>query len=256
MIRVPQSFKDKYRTTYFNPGKIILSPPKYVAWLDIMGAGELMRVSHVSAAIAIGHFHSIVLLARDTLQFTGEIYPLVDGIYITSENRHQIQSLIKLVFKLSAVDFIIQEKFSHLRIIRGSISFGQVIDGSILKEASNILSDNFAEHTGKVLLGAPLALAYKAENSAAPFGVWVDESARQFCPPGGRTIRCTNWPWWSYPSYKDDVDADCEDIEKMLAEKLKEYFSWCKNNSISIMYDPTRMADHRDRANQYFPSWS
>ncbi len=258
-VEIPEAFKKKYRTTYFDPRKIELSPPRYVAWVDIMGSSQLMRKSHVQSAIAIGHLSSVVLEAADYLKFSGNIYPLVDGAYVTTTERSDLQALLKYIFKLSAINFLIgnTKQPGDLRIIRGSIAFGQVIEGGDICNSAKILKIYDVRYTNKVLLGAPLALAYAAESLAAPFGVWIDETARQFAPniPSARTIRWTNWPWWDYITGDSIVDDDCKDIERMLAEKLEKYYSWCDRNYISILYDPIRLKDHRERARQYFESW-
>jgi hypothetical protein len=258
-IKIPEAFKRRYRTSYFDPSKVVLSPPRYVAWVDLMGSGQLMRKSHVKSAIAIGHFNSAILTAAENLGFPGEIYPLVDGVYITTDNRSDLQRLLKYIMKLNAINFLLcnSKNTDDHRIVRGAIAFGQVIEGKDLKGSSRIF-DNWPEYTKNILLGAPLALANAAERMAAPFGIWVDESARQFSPnlDGAATLRWTNWNWWDYPSKNEDIDQDCGDIEKMLAEKIKKYFDWCQDNYIMMMYEPDRLSDHRERARQYFPSWT
>lgn len=257
-IKIPEAFSRRYKTSYFDPRKVILSTPRYVAWVDIMGSGQLMRKSHVKSAIAIGHFNSTVLTAASKLKFTGEIYPLVDGIYITTENRTHLQTLLKYIMKLNAINFLIStsKNVDDHRLVRGAIAFGQVIEGKDLKGSARIF-DDWPEYTKNILLGAPLALANSAERMAAPFGIWVDESARQFAPnlDGAATLRWTNWEWWNYPSGNNEVDDDCKDIEKMLAEKIRKYFEWSKDNHIMMMYDKNRLEDHMERARQYFPSW-
>lgn len=257
-IKIPEAFRKRYKTSYFDPSKVQLAPPKYVAWVDIMGSSQLMRRSHVKSAIAIGHFSSTVLTAASNLKFPGEIYPLVDGVYITTDNRTSLQCLLKYILKLNAINFLLgnSKNEDDLRLVRGSIAFGQVIEGKDLQGSANIFQD-FPEYTKNILLGAPLALANSAERMAAPFGIWVDESARQFSPnlDGAATLRWTNWSWWNYPTKIKEIDDDCEDIEKMLAEKLQRYFDWCKDNYIMMMYEKDRLADHEERARQFFPSW-
>jgi hypothetical protein len=257
-IKIPEAFKKKYRTTYFDPNQVILSPPKYVAWIDIMGSSQLMRKSHVKSAIAIGHFNSSVLTAAADISFPGEIYPLVDGVYITTDNRTHLQTILKYIMKLNAINFLLcnSKNTDDHRIVRGAIAFGQVIEGKDLVGSARIF-DEWPEYTKNILLGAPLALAHAAERSAAPFGIWVDESARQFSPnlDGAATLRWTNWQWWNYPSKDPMIDDDCIDIEKMLSEKVKKYFDWCRDNYIMMMYDKNRLEDHAERARQFFPSW-
>jgi len=256
-LEVPDAFREKYKSSYFDSSKIQLSSPRYVAWVDLMGSSSAMRRSHVQAAVAIGQFHSTIMTASNDTRFLnkGKIYPLVDGVYITTTSRTKLQEFMKYIFKLNCINFILTDNFANLRPIRGAIAFGQVIEGENIKNSSFVLEKNFDSHTSKVLLGAPLALAHSAERKASPMGVWIDESARQFCPANGKTIRWTNWPWWGYKTDKEKIDSDCVDIEKMTARKLNEYYEWLKNNYISALYEKDRLNDHMEKARQYFPSW-
>jgi hypothetical protein len=246
----------KDQRPFFNYQKAKLTEQKYVAWIDLMGAGSVLAISDFQAAIFTGKLHGAILRARKQVKFVGAAYPLVDGCYITSPDRSSIQSLLKATFKLFALSFLFEPVPEHRFMPRASLSFGQVIEaGNIIECAPEFQEKANSSYVDGILFGTPLALAYQSEKFAAPFGVWVEQNARHFCPPAGKTIRTTFWEWWSYPSGLPEVDSHCEEIEKLLAVKLSEHFAWCARHSHKILYSRERIEVHREIASQYFPSW-
>lgn len=255
MAKIPEIMKDlKEERPYFDFSKVILSERKYVAWIDLMGSASVLAVSDVQAGIFIGKLHSAILKAREMIEFEGNAYPFVDGCYLISSNRTDIQSMLKVVFKLMALSFIFEATPEHRSVPRASLSFGQVIEGSDIGECAKPLKDN-QNYTSGILFGTPLSLAYHSEKFASPFGVWIEQNARHFCPPSGRTIRTTFWEWWSYPTKNEAVDLHCDQIEKILAEELDQHLDWCSRHSHRILYSREAIVRHREIASQYFTSW-
>lgn len=204
--------------------------------------------------IYIGKLHSCVLKSKDITGFDGQIYPFVDGCYITCYDRSTIQKFMKCIFRLMALNFIFEESNDNKYMIRGSISFGNVIEADSIINCSKEFKSK-TNYTSGILFGSPLARANQSESRAAPFGIWIDEIARHFAPTNGKTIRTTFWDWWSYPSQIEEVDDYCDDLENMLAEDLANYFSWCKRNHHKLLYPVDALERHRSIASQYFPSW-
>ena len=219
-----------------------------------MGSASILSRSDVMASIFIGKLHSCALISAEKTKFSGNIYPFVDGIYATSLDRANIQCFIKCVFRLMALNFIFEEQTEHRFLLRASISFGQIIEAENISGCANIF-DKYREYTRGVLFGTPLARAYSSEVNAAPFGVWIEDTARHFAPPSGKTIRRTFWEWWSYPSNIQEVDNHCDQIEHILSEELSKYFDWCARNHHRILYEREAIDRHKDLASQYFPSW-
>jgi hypothetical protein len=246
----------KSQRPFFNYEKAVLTEQKYVAWVDLMGAGSVLAISDFQAAIFIGKLHGAILRARRQVKFVGSAYPLVDGCYITSSDRSSIQALLKAIFKLVALSFIFEQVPEHRYMPRAALSFGQVIEAkNIIECAPEFREKVNSSYVDGILFGTPLALAYQSEKFAAPFGVWVEQNARHFCPPNGKTIRTTFWEWWSYPSSVEEVDSHCDEIEKILAAKLAEHLTWSFQHSHKILYPNEKISIHREIASQYFPSW-
>ena len=255
MADIPEIMKGlKDERPSFNYSEATLHERKYVAWIDIMGSKSTLSISDVKAAIFIGRLHSCILKSRDICAFTGNIYPFVDGVYITCADRSDIQKFMKCIFRLMSIVFLFEDYQENKYMVRGSISFGQVIEGADIKKCADLFDQN-EQYTSGVLFGTPLALSYISEKYAAPFGIWIEDTARHSCPPDGKTIRRTFWSWWTYPTEQPEIDIHCDQIEKLLAEELHNYFDWCSRNSCRILYGQEAIARHRARAEQYFPSW-
>lgn len=255
MAKIPdamQSLKDQ--RPFFDYRKAEIKSPKYVAWIDLMGAGNVLAVSDVMASIFIGKLHSCALVSKARAEFEGNIYPFVDGIYATSPDRSAMQRFVKCVFRLMALNFIFEANPEHRYLLRGAISFGQVIEAENIVGCADVLKENLA-YTNGVLFGTPLARAYNSERKASPFGVWIDDNARHFAPPGEKTIRTTFWDWWSYPSGIEALDEYCDQIENILSEELAQHFSWCRRNSHRTLYTVDAIKRHEQIASEYFPSW-
>lgn len=254
-MKLPKSMqKVRKQKPYFDYTKAQIDNPKYVAWIDIMGSASVSSISDVISAIYIGKLHACTIDAAETSDFAGNIYPVVDGCYATSADRTELQRFLKTAFRSLALNFLFEDKNEHKFMVRGAISFGNVIESASIYGCSHAFGKR-PNYVDGILFGPPLARANHAERQAAPFGIWIDEIARHFCPPGGLTIRHTFWDWWSYPSNIEEVEEHCDEIEKYLARDLHQYLKWCKMKSCEILYPEEAIERHRKIASQYFPSW-
>jgi hypothetical protein len=255
MAKIPDAMQVlKDQRPYFDYRKAVIKDPKYVAWIDLMGSGSVLSISDVMASIFIGKLHSCVLSSKEKALFGGNIYPFVDGVYVTSSDRSDIQRFVKCVFRLMALNFIFETAHEHRFLLRGSISFGRVIEAENIRECADVFEKS-GDYASGILFGTPLARAYASERHAAPFGIWIDDNARHFAPNGEKTIRTTFWDWWTYPSGIKELDEYCDQIEHILSEELHQYFGWCRRNYLRTLYPLDAIARHEMTASQYFPSW-
>jgi hypothetical protein len=104
---------------------------------------------------------------------------MMDGVYITSPRQGPLRYLLSAVLRRLAETFLVEKTPWFKFMVRGCISFGPLIDGRDLPEqASHSLARN-PTYRDSILIGIPLAQAYRGETSAPPFGVFIDESARR-----------------------------------------------------------------------------
>lgn len=223
--------------------------PKYVAWVDLMGANSAMRRSIVIAAIAIGKLHVAALNAKhDVGRDNVRLYPVIDGVYITADRKGPLLRTIAHMMRSLALDFCLAESALYKFMLRGAVTYGPLCEGEDLMTERNYTLVNNAGHSENICLGIPMAQAYDAESNASPFGIWIHESARAFCPEGGTPITFTHWPWWNS---LDDTDF-AQDLVSTLHAGLCEYLDWCDQHSTSILYPPDAIARHRGLVDQYF----
>lgn len=200
-----------------------------------MGTSAIMSESFEKATNFIIRFHATCL--QSTKDIDGiKCYPLMDGIFITSQDVNIIKRAINAIFQSLSEIFCEEDVFDHQFIVRsaiakGGMSFGENIDENV---CSVISSDN--EYKASLLFGMPMIQAYKAEEKAPPFGVYIHESARDYEQLVGR------YYWW----YKD------KDTQTTLKEGLLAYFDWCKDYSQYLEMNDGKIENYKKLANEYF----
>lgn len=219
--------------------------PEYVAWMDIMGLQKTMLRSLDKSSIFILKLHE----AAKNLSSEHEVvlYPTMDGLFVTSEKKSEIESFIRNVYFTLLNDSTDQEdKFKY--IIRTGIAYGPVVHAEDISDgAAESLSENYRSN---LVFGNPVIQAYRAEADSPPFGVNIDESARAFAPDGERSF---NYKWWNW-FYARNEDYDHIEFFKEKSISLREYFSWCKSHSEQIDYDTDDIEKHYSLLQQYSPA--
>jgi hypothetical protein len=169
---------------------------------------------------------------------------MMDGVYITSPRQGPLRYLLSAVLRRLAETFLVEKTPWFKFMVRGCISFGPLIDGRDLPEqASHSLARN-PTYRDSILIGIPLAQAYRGETSAPPFGVFIDESARAF---SGEKEEPFSFVWWDWYSHADPpLDAPA------MHQALMEHFEWCKKHTATIGYAPERIEHHQRLAGEYF----
>lgn len=249
-VETPQEL-DSLRTfrPYFNTGEVSVPTMKYVAWLDIMGADSIMRRSMPVTANFLCKLHISALEAQQR-SHTGSdlnLYPIVDGLYITSSKQGPILSHIKETMTALAATFIFEEDPLYHFMPRACVAFGPVWEGEAFMTKSHTSLRKNKDYSCHILLGPCVTQAFYEESSAAPFGVWIHESARAFGPSGAHPLTHTHWHWWRYrPAVIDSQ------VAKTLAGHLIAYLGWCKSNSTYILYKKERIEVHLELVKQYF----
>lgn len=170
-----------------------------------------------------------------------ELFPVIDGIYVVSEDFKAIAFFISDVFRSMAAEFLVLENWER-SVIRGAVAYGPVIIGGECKEGAPILMES--DYANSILLGMPLVQAYAAEKATPPFGVSVHESVRAFGRLGKYPISASLWRWWS-------KNPDNMKIASALFGSLHSYYEWCRKNPTASGYPPERIDAHRAMADEY-----
>jgi hypothetical protein len=222
----------------FNASRLPAMTSEYVAWVDVMGTQVSMSRSINITANFIFKLH----IAAIRSQTAGvKIYPVMDGLYASAPDRNVMLNFLRGVFRLVAEEFISTPEPQHKFMIRGGLAFGPVIHGNTVGQCATELASN-ATYADAILLGMPMVQAHLAEGSAPPFGVFVHESARVFCPSGTEPL---HWIWWQWKS--DGVNT-----WDALKEPLLAHLGWCKARALGILYPIDRIEVHEMMVKQYF----
>lgn len=203
----------------------------YVAWLDLMGAGNLMTVSVHKTANAIARIHLAVHYACRDHSFQGDLLPINDGVFILSKTKSEIMTILRAAMVMLAGNFIARPKHPERFLVRSSIAYGPVCHG---RQLSAVLDKqhitNEARNSLKnVMFGPPIIQAYHGERLAPPFGIAIHESARAFSANGEEPFRAVWWLWWqsnddgAFPTPTPQALPRLKDI---LMFELRNYFAY------------------------------
>ena len=219
---------------------------EYVCWIDIMGTKGKMENSVNTCAIFIFKFHAAVLEAiHKGCQI--KVYPVMDGVYLTSTSIDDLQKALFHVFSALTDLFSSETNFHHKFLIKASIAYGPVIHGDDVDDSVNQEFSSATNYKKSLLLGLPMIQAIMGEQKAPPFGVFVHESARTFCPDGESPFMFKWWKWFLYGKSKWDKTK-----VETLAEAVDNYFGTCETQSILLDYPADRIKVHRQTAKEYF----
>ena len=234
------------RGIYFDSAHLGEPEFNYVCWLDIMGTANQMLRSLPIAAHFIFKLHCAVLEAYDDLdaQVGLRLYPVMDGVYITSQRRNPMQVLVNQALRRMVTTFLEEETPYHQFIARGAVAYGPVYHGSDLDDQAARVLASHSPIRDSILLGLPMAQAYRAERDAPPFAIAAHSSARAFAPDGDEPYRFI-WLNW-FRAAQPRVDPH------QLLERLNAYYDWQKAHSNMTGYAVERIEHHRKLAAEYF----
>ncbi len=218
----------------------------YVCWLDVMGTGNQMLRSLPIAANFIYKLQCAVLEGAEEVGFDQgvRLYPVMDGVYITSQRRETLQAILNQALCRVAITFLKEQTPFHQFLVRGAIAFGPVYHGCDLDPKTSYVMARHKVIRDSMLMGLPMAQAYRDEGSAPPFGIAVHSSARAFAPDGDRPFRFIWLNWYDYSDPKIDPSK--------LLEQLERYFDWQKAHSTVTGYAQDRIEHHRRLAREFF----
>lgn len=213
---------------------------EYVCWLDLMGVRGTMSRSLETSSIDILNLHVAIddELDRDAITH----YPIMDGVYATSDDKQEMLEFLSGVFGKLAKDNIENRDTEYTYIPRASLSYGPILHGKNLTDGVNEDFMTNSDYAESLLLGLPMIQAVQNEPNAPPFGIYIDQSARAFAPDGDDPIERTWHEWFRY------ID---DDITDLLYQNLGEYYDWCSSNSHLLEYEKESIKKHREMAEQY-----
>lgn len=218
---------------YFNDANFPDMKNEYVLWVDIMGTKNSMSSSVRTSSIFIFKLHVAIMEAinRDI-----HVYPMMDGAYVTTKNEKSMSAFIKKVFNSLSDTLINTEVDFHKFLVKGAIAYGPIIHGKDIPTSCSKCLEKNADYTKGILLGMPMILASMGEKYAPPFGIYCDESARMV----SQEFAHRWYKWWA------------DDKVPHVANAVQSYFDYAKEHYYELDYPKEKIAEHEEKANQYF----
>ncbi|WP_127014739.1 MULTISPECIES: hypothetical protein [Haloarcula] len=221
-----------------NTNENLPSPePKYsyVCWMDIMGTGNNMYQNISDAAQKILQFQ---ILAKEFETDGLTIYPMMDGVYIVSQEIDHLTEFLKLVFERAANE-VLDRELDDMFIIRGGVSFGPVVEGKDFP--IEFEDDGYRQNIESLLIGPPMVEAYGIEEDAPPFGIAIHDSARSFTPDNFQ------YQWYKW------FDNNNRELANDLRKKLETYFDYNNKKSHMTNYPEEKVRSHKEMMELYLP---
>lgn len=224
---------------------------EYVCWIDIMGTKRKMEHSVNTCGIFMLKFHAAILEAVQEKGLTKdraiETYPVMDGVYITSKTRKDLEIALVHIFSELGRLFNSTTDFHHQFLVKAAIAYGPVIHGEDIGDVVNRAIANNPSYKNSLLIGLPMIQAITGEQNAPPFGVFIHESARTFHPDNEDAF---SFKWWKW--YLHNTSDWTSDETENLHTKITQYFNNRRNQSIFLEYPIDRVDAHLKAAEEYF----
>ena len=134
---------------------------EYVCWIDIMGTKSKMEHSVNTCGIFMLKFHAAILEAIQKKKCAINVYPVMDGVYITSKSVNDLQTAMFHIFSELGNLFLSENDFHHQFLVKASIAYGPVIHG---KDIDNSVNANLAadeSYKNSLLIGLPMIQALR-----------------------------------------------------------------------------------------------
>ena len=232
---------------FFDEKKLPSPHNEYVAFVDIMGTKTHMKKSVRETANFIFKLHSAIITSyRDKPYKNVFVYPVMDGAYITSGNIDDMKNILVRIYRSLAEIFVSEDNSNYLYLIRGAVAYGQIIHGhNVPYDASKAFEMNLG-YKENLLLGSAMISAYSGEDKAAPFGIYIDESAIKHNWKGFGSFP-DGWKW-----YKDTILKIDSELPKKLSERIIEYLTLLEDPNHPLTYKHDRIEAHKTLTKEYF----
>lgn len=234
---------------YFDNRKLPTPRKEYVAFIDLMGIENHMHRSVKDTSNFIFKLHAAVVSAWRKPAYQGVfVYPIMDGVYITSKSKENIEKILVKIHRELAELFVNENNILHQVIPRCGLSYGKIIHGHDVPYQASKVFELDLEYKNSILLGQPMIDAYEYEKEAAPFGISVHETAIKQTGAGTQFGAFSNdWKW-----YKSTEIKVQEDLIRKLNSTLENYYRTVKDEAHPLHYPIERILDHEQKAKEYF----
>lgn len=227
--------KNRRLEYFFDSSAIKRADGRYVAWVDLLGAGHLMTVSIEKTANAIIRLHMAVYNACCGGEGVISV-PINDGVFIIARSKKDIIFILKkIIVDLSCV-FMSTDNPEDRTMLSCGLAYGPVYIGDDLRDGvgGNGRKEKYDAIFRQIAFGSAVIQAYKEERNAAPFGVAIHESARSFSSNEDKPFQDAHLRWWSSDA---DINGSysfppLKTLRDYLKIKLYEQLNYIENHLI------------------------
>ena len=235
---------------------------RYVGWVDVMGASHMMRRSLDAASKSIGCLHEAVVKACLAQKSASEVllHPLADGVYIVAAGYHIVAEILARAFRSYAMNYLQMESESRFSPIRAAIAYGRVgVQPEYVKKLEAVIAKDqtaleWTRYFSNVIHGYAFAAAHDAEHNAPPFGIYHDDSLRDFGKTKDETF--TTWPlekWWC-KGHKASKNQQA--FATAFGMRLLNHFKWVESHpydsGLSGEDAAKKVAAYKKQIEEYF----
>lgn len=237
-------------SVYFNNKKLPAPKREYVAFIDIMGTQLRMNKSVKECATYIFKLHSAIISSwREKAYKNVFVYPVMDGAYITASRQDDMQNILTRIYR-ALYDEMKTEDINYIYPVRGAIAYGEVIHGHTVPYTASKAFEMNLGYKDNILLGRAMIDAYQNESNAAPFGIYLHDSAikrDETDNKKGYGVFSSDWKWFN------NKDLKVEDsVANNVCEILDNYFDLMMNPKHPLHYSNEKIERHRELLYAYF----
>lgn len=234
---------------FFNNKKLPLPKKEYVAFIDLMGTKNHMCRSVKDTSNFIFKLHAAIVAAWRKSAYQGVfVYPIMDGAYITSKTKENMEKILVKIFSDLAEIFIKENNPFHQFIPRCGLAYGEVIHGhDVPYQASKVFELDLG-YKNNILLGQAMINACMGEGIAAPFGVYLHETATNRAEIGkSHGVFSDEWVW-----YESNEIKTSDGLAQRLGGALETYYTILKDEQHALHYPNDRIEEHERKVKVYF----
>jgi class 3 adenylate cyclase len=257
-LSAPNQVKRLAELLRFDSRKMMTAKPRYVAFIDVMGAGQSMRTSINQVANDIIRVHLAVWRAIQRTGINATVVPVNDGSFIVSDSKADVMALVRESLTLLVARFLYRPRPLDRCLVRAAIAFGPVYTGNELSQgvSGKVQSAGFGSVINSVVFGPPVIQAYESESMAAPYGVAVHESARAFAPVTETPFRSLHWQWWEWipelDPFKNKIETDIHKLIQDMQRELLNYMDFLKTAHVYTGLNIDKVDKYESQIKSYF----
>jgi len=236
-----------------------LDKPKnyYVAWLDLMGAGNMMSTSINKAANAIARIQLAVHVAQHDHDISLQTVAINDGVFFISDKKTEIANILRSSILYLVGNFVARPNHPDRFLARGAVAYGPVCFGSSLAAqlTASQLKRGASDAFLQVIIGSPIIQAYRAESLAPAYGVAIHESARSFSPETERPFRSTLWRWWQTDDeggFSKATPQPVAPLKDVFFKELNDYLNYLEATLPFQLIPEGKVAQWKKEAERYY----